>query len=59
MQNEIISKLWLFLGAIAKGKEGKPDATFTMLDDDFLELAAGKLNPQNAFMTVSRSILIA
>jgi len=35
----------MFLGAIAKGKEGKPDATFTMLDDDFMELAAGKLNP--------------
>ncbi len=38
---------------MTKGKEGKPDTTFVMLDDDFMLLAAGKLNPQNAFMTVS------
>ena len=38
-------------GAIHNGKEGTPDATFTMLDDDFIALAQGKLNPQSAFMT--------
>ena len=37
-------------GAIAFGKEGKPDATFIMLDDDFMKLFAGKLKPQDAFM---------
>ena len=38
-------------GKIIEGKEGKIDTTFVMLDDDILQLAAGKLNPQNAFMT--------
>ncbi len=38
-------------GKITLGKEGKPDATFVMLDDDFMKLAAGKLKPQDAFMT--------
>ena len=41
------------LGKVTAGKEGKPDTTFTMLDDDFIALTDGKLNPQNAFMTVS------
>jgi putative sterol carrier protein len=38
------------IGSIVEGKGEKPDATFTMLDDDFMQLAAGKLNPQSAFM---------
>ena len=38
-------------GKIVKGKEGKADATFIMLDDDFMKLTAGKLKPQDAFMT--------
>ena len=37
-------------GNIAFGKEGKADATFVMLDDDFMKLFAGKLKPQDAFM---------
>ncbi|CAM0943925.1 unnamed protein product [Alopecurus aequalis] len=38
-------------GAVSKGKyEGKPDATFTFTDDDFLDIASGKLNPQMAFI---------
>ena len=39
-------------GAIAEGKiEGvKPDATFVMLDSDFVKLVQGKLNAQDAFM---------
>lgn len=28
---------------------GKPDVTFTMKDDDVVELISGKLNPQKAF----------
>ena len=42
-------------GKIAEGTiEGlKPDCTFVMLDEDFLQLASGKLKPQQAFMGVS------
>lgn len=29
---------------------GKPDATFSLKDEDFVKLAMGKLNPQMAFM---------
>ena len=31
-------------------KDGKPNTTLTVSDDDFVELAVGKLNPQQAFM---------
>jgi len=31
-------------------KNGKPDCTVTVEDDDFLKLMVGKLNPQRAFM---------
>ena len=37
-------------GSIKKAKEGKADATFTMIDDDAMALFQGKLNPQTAFM---------
>ena len=37
-------------GKITFGKEGKADATFVMLDDDFMKLFQGKLKPQDAFM---------
>ena len=42
-------------GAIKEGAiEGvKPDATFVMLDGDFVKLTQQKLNPQEAFMSVS------
>ncbi|KAL2649453.1 hypothetical protein R1flu_017581 [Riccia fluitans] len=30
--------------------EGKPDATFSFVDGDFVSVAGGKLNPQFAFM---------
>lgn len=40
------------LGSISKGKVGTADATFNMLDDDFIAMAQGKLNPQQAFMQV-------
>lgn len=30
--------------------EGKPNTTLTVSDEDFLQLAEGKLNPQQAFM---------
>merc|ERR1711912_15309 len=38
-------------GFVKEGKHGKIDATFIMLDDDFVNLVAGKLNPNTAFMT--------
>ena len=46
-------------GRIQEGKiEGlKPDCTFVMLDDDFVALTSGKLNPQNAFMQVSTKVI--
>ncbi|KAF5284104.1 hypothetical protein FQA39_LY17115 [Lamprigera yunnana] len=31
-------------------KEGKPNTTITIADEDFVDLAVGKLNPQQAFM---------
>lgn len=34
-----------YIGSITKGKSGKPDTTFVMLDEDLLAMAAGKLNP--------------
>jgi len=38
-------------GSVAAGKgAGAPDVTITVGEDDFLALAAGKLNPQQAFM---------
>jgi len=38
-------------GYVKLGKPAKPDATFTMTDDDFEAVCFGKLNPQTAFMT--------
>lgn len=39
-------------GEVTKGtyEGGKPDATFTFKDDDFVKIATGKMNPQIAFM---------
>ena len=37
-------------GKITIGKEGKADATFVMLDKDFMDLVGGKLKSQDAFM---------
>lgn len=37
-------------GSFRAGEEANADCTFTMKAEDFLALAAGKLNPQNAFM---------
>ncbi|KAL6529934.1 sterol carrier protein 2 [Orobanche minor] len=31
-------------------EDGKPDATFSFTDDDFIKVANGKMNPQIAFM---------
>ena len=38
-------------GSVKAGEEAAADCTFTMKADDFALLAAGKLNPQTAFMS--------
>ncbi|CAK9228270.1 unnamed protein product [Sphagnum troendelagicum] len=36
---------------VYKGKcEGKPDATFSFADDDFMAVSSGSINPQMAFV---------
>ena len=37
-------------GSVKEGKHGKADATFIMLDDDIMAMAAGKLDGNEAFM---------
>lgn len=38
-------------GQVTQGAyKGKPNATFSFKDDDFLAIASGKLNPQMAFL---------
>uniref|UniRef100_A0A0E0DYR2 SCP2 domain-containing protein n=1 Tax=Oryza meridionalis TaxID=40149 RepID=A0A0E0DYR2_9ORYZ len=38
-------------GEVTKGPyDGKPDATFSFTDSDFLSIALGKMNPQIAFI---------
>ena len=37
-------------GSVRAGEDASADCTFTMKSDDFALLAAGKLNPQTAFM---------
>ncbi|XAR64035.1 Propanoyl-CoA C-acyltransferase [Bertholletia excelsa] len=50
--NEEIYVVDLKKGEVKKGpyEGGKPDATFSFTDNDFLKIAAGKMNPQIAFM---------
>lgn len=40
----------LFLLLLGPYEVGKPDATFSFTDNDFLKIATGKMNPQIAFM---------
>ena len=39
-------------GEVTKGsyEGGRPDATFSFKDEDFIKVATGKMNPQIAFM---------
>ncbi|KAF6144001.1 hypothetical protein GIB67_017609 [Kingdonia uniflora] len=49
--NEQIYVVDLKKGEVSKGAyDGKPDATFSFKDEDFLKVATGKMNPQIAFM---------
>ncbi|CAL5206022.1 unnamed protein product [Lathyrus oleraceus] len=50
--DEVVYTVDLKKGEVTKGpyEGGKPDATFSFKDEDFVKLALGKLNPQIAFM---------
>ncbi|XP_021898586.1 non-specific lipid-transfer protein-like 1 [Carica papaya] len=50
--DEVVYIVDLKKGEVTKGpyEGGKPDATFSFKDDDFLKVATGKMNPQIAFM---------
>ncbi|KAM5565695.1 sterol carrier protein 2 [Rosa sericea] len=50
--NEVIYTIDLKKGEVKKGayESGKPDATFSFKDEDFMKIALGKMNPQIAFM---------
>ncbi|XP_059636720.1 sterol carrier protein 2 [Cornus florida] len=50
--NEVSYVVDLKKGDVTKGpyEGGKPDATFSFKDDDFIKVASGKMNPQIAFM---------
>ncbi|CAL8996370.1 peroxisomal multifunctional enzyme type 2 [Prunus yedoensis var. nudiflora] len=50
--DEVIFTVDLKKGEVKKGpyEGGKPDATFSFKDDDFVKVALGKMNPQVAFM---------
>ncbi|GAA0148785.1 hypothetical protein Leryth_003686 [Lithospermum erythrorhizon] len=50
--NEVCYVVDLKKGEVKKGKyeDGKPDATFSFTDDDFVKVSTGKMNPQMAFM---------
>uniref|UniRef100_A0A0C9QY04 TSA: Wollemia nobilis Ref_Wollemi_Transcript_66_887 transcribed RNA sequence n=1 Tax=Wollemia nobilis TaxID=56998 RepID=A0A0C9QY04_9CONI len=49
--NEEVFVVDLKNGQVTKGPyEGKPDATFSFVDNDFLAVVTGKMNPQIAFM---------
>ncbi|KAL8094606.1 sterol carrier protein 2-like [Apium graveolens] len=50
--NEEIYVVDLKKGEVTQGpyEGGKPDATFSFTDDDFIKISSGKMNPQIAFM---------
>ncbi|XP_057423207.1 sterol carrier protein 2 [Lotus japonicus] len=50
--DEVIYTVDLKKGEVTKGpyEGGKPDATFSFKDEDFVKVALGKMNPQIAFM---------
>ncbi|CAI0465189.1 unnamed protein product, partial [Linum tenue] len=50
--DEVIFTIDLKTGQVTKGayEGGKPDAVFSLKDEDFIKLATGKMNPQIAFM---------
>ncbi|TKY57814.1 Non-specific lipid-transfer protein 1 [Spatholobus suberectus] len=50
--DEVVYAVDLKKGEVTKGpyEGGKPDASFSFKDEDFVKVALGKMNPQIAFM---------
>ncbi|XP_047156474.1 sterol carrier protein 2 [Vigna umbellata] len=50
--DEVVYTVDLKKGEVTKGlyEGGKPDASFSFKDEDFVKIALGKMNPQIAFM---------
>ncbi|KAG4953531.1 hypothetical protein AAZX31_14G080000 [Glycine max] len=50
--DEVVYTVDLRKGEVTKGpyEGGKPDASFSFKDEDFVKVALGKMNPQIAFM---------
>ncbi|KAK7310523.1 hypothetical protein RJT34_08077 [Clitoria ternatea] len=50
--DEVVYTVDLKKGQVTKGpyEGGKPDASFSFKDEDFVKVALGKMNPQIAFM---------
>lgn len=50
--DEVVYTVDLKKGEVTKGsyEGGKPDASFSFKDEDFVKVALGKMNPQIAFM---------
>ncbi|ESW32844.1 hypothetical protein PHAVU_001G022000 [Phaseolus vulgaris] len=50
--DEVVYTVNLKKGEVTKGpyEGGKPDASFSFKDEDFVKVALGKMNPQIAFM---------
>lgn len=43
-------RMVMFWSGMAGKAEGKPDATFSFVDGDFIAVSSGKMNPQMAFI---------
>ena len=41
---------WWYSRKIRKGKEGRADTSFILLDKDMVRIATGKLEPMTAYM---------
>lgn len=50
--DEVVYTIDLKKGEVTKGpyEGGKPDATLSFKDEDFIKIALGKMNPQMAFL---------
>ena len=59
MENALNSVMHDYLGVsiyLGPYEGGKPDASFSFKDEDFVKVALGKMNPQIAFMRFDLSM---
>ena len=49
----------LLLGNLGQYEGGKPDATFSFKDDDFIKVVTGKMNPQIAYLRYNSLVSIS